>query len=132
MPSAVNAQHLSFLLAWALLGLALSFLFLRARGGWRYFFEYTAFWSLVTLAAYLGLRFGLLRGTNGEVLLQTTYSALLFSPGLDTALYPLAGGWMFSRGRSSAVSRWGFYGVAMWVQGIVHITNSLVWLLRLT
>ena len=131
MPSALNAQHLGFLLAWALLGLALSFLCLRARGGWRYFIEYTAFWSLVTLATYFGLRFGLLHGMEGEMLLQTTYSALLFSLGLDTALYPLAGGWMFNRGYSAASPRWQLYGVAMWVQGVVHIANSSMWLSRL-
>ena len=113
MPSSPNAQHLNFLLLWALAGLLISPPFLRARGGWRYAAEYTAFWSLVTLGTYLGLRFGLLRGLEGETLLGVSRAALLYSLGLDSALYPLAGGWMFTWGYRDTVHRWRLYGIAM-------------------
>lgn len=139
-------QHMRFLLRWSLINCVLSSLVI-ARGGKqrhsrrRYFHQYNVFWNFVTLATYFGLRRYLLAdlynptlidSTKADLLVRRTKMALVFSLGLDFGIYPYGGSLLKVLGDLNSSERLRSYGRSMWFQGVVHLTNSAVWLYRLS
>lgn len=142
----VIRQHMRFLLRWGLINCVLSSLVV-ARGGKqkhsrrRYFHQYNVFWNVVTLATYFGLRRYLLgdlyaparmNEAKASAFVRKTRTVLAFSLGLDLGIYPYGGGLLKVLGDLNSSERLRWYGRSMWFQGVVHLTNSAVWLYRLS
>lgn len=130
-------RHMRFLLCWGLTNGALSGLAVLRGGKRRHLHEHNVFCNAVTLATYAGLRRYLLRelyaadrpsAEEAEDLARKTRTALVFSLGLDLGVYPYAGGLLRTMGELRDSERLRRYGLSMWLQGLVHITNSVLWL----
>ena len=96
---------------------------------------------MLTLATYIGLRrflVGDLYASEGSEdakagpLIRRTKMALAFSLGLDLGIYPFGGGLLKTLGDLKGSERLRSYGRSMWLQGLVHLTNSAVWIYRLS
>ena len=147
----VIRQHMRFLLRWSIINCVLSSLVV-ARGGKqrhfhrryfhrRYFHQYNVFWNVVTLVTYFGLRRYLLGDlyaparmdeAKASAFVKRTRTVLAFSLGLDLGIYPYDGGLLKVLGDLNSSERLRSYGRSMWFQGVVHLTNSAVWLYRLS
>lgn len=142
----VIRQHMRFLLRWSLINCVLSSLVVACGGKQRhsrrrYFHQYNVFWSFVTLVTYFGLRRYLLSDlyaparmdeAKASEFVKRTKTVLAFSLGLDLGIYPYGGGLLKVLGDLSSSERLRSYGRSMWLQGVVHLTNSAVWLYRLS
>ncbi len=122
-------SHVSILLWWGVVNAGLSAgVLLLAKGFWRGAFAINLVWNVFTLATWVVIHLGF-PGPGGS--LMASEAMLLFlcgSIGLDIAMYGMGGAWLLATARSRQSPVLSGAAYSFWFQGIIHLTNSFVWL----
>lgn len=122
-------SHVSILFWWGLANAGLSAGLLPfTRGFWRGALAVNLVWNVFTLVTWLVIRLGF-PGPGGS--LTASEVMLLFlcaSIGLDIAMYGIGGAWLLATARSRQSPVLSGAAYSFWFQGIIHLTNSFVWL----
>ncbi|MCA3697049.1 MAG: hypothetical protein O9286_07860 [Aquidulcibacter sp.] len=121
--------RVTILLWWGLANIALSVAaLLVARRFWRGAFVVNLIWNVFTLVTWAAIQLGFAGPTGALQANEAMLLLLCASIGLDVAMYSLCGAWLLVTARSRRSELWKGAAYSFWFQGIIHLTNSFLWL----